>query len=123
MENHIRYNYEEKIKRETDIYNFIETIRYHTREISESFYQEKEQLQESDIQSCIEQVLSIIEKLNAIPKWISLTISLKELISNYIRDFIKHEQDNYLSMGSASTNYWNNLLDSRRNLYEMLLLQ
>lgn len=114
-----QYNYQERMKREDEICNFIASIRNSVTQNSENLYIDKESLNADDITKCIDAVwINILESTK--PVWIVCDTKLKEKISEYISNFIKYEHDNLVSIGSASINYWNNMLDSRSNLTEIL---
>jgi hypothetical protein len=118
-----KFDYNERIKHEYDITLLIDFIRNITRKMFKSLYLEKEILSDSDIQHCIEQVWVNILNSDCKPDWLVYTNPVKENITSFIHNFIKHEHDNCVSMGSASSIYWHKMLDSRYNLYELLRKQ
>ena len=114
-----QYNYQERMKREDEIYNFIDSIRDSVSENSENLYIDKESLSTDDINNCIDAVWTNITESTK-PEWIVCDSKLKESIAEYVYNFIKYEHDNLVSIGSASINYFNNMLDSRSNLSKLL---
>jgi hypothetical protein len=120
MQKNYVYNYQESLKKEDEICNFIDTIRNMTSEIIESRYIDKEYLNPQDIQRCIDDVWYYVLETIKKPTWVVCNNILKEGVSSFVHNFIKHEHDNLVSMGSASSIHWNNMLDSRSNLYEIL---
>jgi hypothetical protein len=114
------YDYQTVMKREEQIFTLINTIRNLSIEISQNLYLDKEHLETEDINKCIDEVWIRILQLEEKPNWIAFDNHIKEAISAFVYNFIKHEHDNFVSMGSASTNYWNNLLDARCNLCDLL---
>ncbi len=118
-----KFDYNEKMKQESEITLFIDYIINITRKMFVSLYLEKEVLLDSDIQHCIQQVWVNILNSDCKPDWLVYTNPVKENITSFIHNFIKHEHDNCVSMGSALSIYWNKMLDSRYNLYELLRKQ
>ena len=114
------YNYQERIKREDEICIFIDSIRNRASEISENLYIDKEFLDNPDIQQCIDEVWIYILGSVTKPLWLVCNNIVKEAVSSFVYNIIKHEYDNFVSMGSASSNYWNKMLDARSNLSEIL---
>jgi hypothetical protein len=117
------YDYQHRIKKEDFISDFIDLIRNLSRKIGNVRYIEKEMLDSDDIQLCIDEVLIQLSNLESNPQWLVWNDTLRQSISSFVYNFIKHEHDNFISMGSASSNYWNNMITSRSKLYEILMHQ
>ncbi len=114
------YDYEQRIKREEEILDFIDVIRNLTIQNIDHNYFHLDTLTEQTMQSCADEIVNLISISHTKLEGIVYNNILQEAIRNFVIDFIKHEHDDLISMGSASSNYWNKMLDSRALLINIL---